>query len=150
MADEVDFSQSVGLWYPAQFLSDYVYAPVPEMHSTIIFLGEIPDLEGITAQDILNAVSGIEFPYFVVDVIGTETFGPDRNVPVLLLDPTNLNVFHVMVEEALDKIGVHSASEFGYRPHVTVSEEIFRAPPSKVFLDKPRLWWGEETFEVEQ
>lgn len=137
---------TAGISYPASFTSDYRIPAVDNMHSTLIFLGP---KEQVNALAVRQAVSRVLLPSAqYVDVIGTDHFGPEKDVPVLLLEPTTLLNTRYLVERDLARIGVRSPSEFGYRPHVSVDDAVLQDPPDRVLLGRPQIWWGEFAFAL--
>lgn len=141
-----EFTTSAGLMFPAAFRRG---VPGPaDLHSTIIFLGNTAEVE-FTKDDVLNALpdmySGV---YFWATVTGLAMFGPDHDTPVLLINAPLLNEVQSRTELALAQVGIHSASEFEYNPHVTVDERTFGNPPRDVILKPAQLWWGSERINL--
>lgn len=138
MADE--FSESIAIVYPAH----WGYTDVQFPHSTILYLGEIPDVD--FGKDILvDTLDSLKLELFMwAEVIGKERFGAEQDVPVLLIEHSKLQPTYELVSSALYDKGISSASEFDYRPHVTVGDGAWENPPTNIMLSPPVVWWGDD------
>lgn len=122
---------------------------IPEGHATIMFLGEVADLD-IEPETVLQSITEIESPG-LVDVVSFEVFGNEEKVWVALLDDEKLFDLRERIAIDLYNIGLESKSDYeDYRPHVTLApyESDDQELPDiyYVALGVPRLWWAGETF----
>lgn len=143
MSDE--YKNTACIVYPAEYPSNKIPPAVSELHSTIIFLGDIDeDLAGISKQRLIDIISDVETNvYQYVNVEGSALFGLEQNIPVLklehseFLEDTNRDVTDALLSE-----GIESPSEFGYSPHVTIDLESYLAGlPEWVLLHPAHLWY---------
>jgi hypothetical protein len=81
-----------------------------------------------------------------------EMFGPEKDIPVVILEHTYLHKYHDFLTSALAKRGIESASEFkDYRPHVTMSENAainYLVPTDPMLLLPVQLWWGGQKIDI--
>lgn len=151
--DTSSFKNTACIVYPAQYPDHFTKPSVEELHSTILFLGDIDeDLGGIEIEPLMDVLSPVECNYLqYVDVKGWDLFGPDQNIPVLKLDQTPvMTEIRERVEFVLACVGIFSPSQFGYSPHVTIDNETFRTQrfPEWVLLRQPQLWYRGERVEI--
>lgn len=140
---------SVGIWYPASFPAGYKHAPVEDMHCTLMYIGETKDVyEKFTPIDIMYSLEEEDFLLIhQVEVVGRTLFGKEYNIPVLLLRETApLMEQRKTVEKCLARYNIDWSKDFAYKPHVTVSEEIYKDPPNMVTLMWPEIWWGDSRY----
>lgn len=139
-----EFDDSACIAYPASW-PDTIKDP----HSTLIYLGEISKLS-YTKEDVLEVMDqeALSAPG-AVEIDEIEMFGPDKDIPVAKLTSLRLKAQRAAIEFGLAEKGIHSTSEFGYNPHVSLTydndvdvEEL--ELPETVTLAPPELWWGDE------
>lgn len=125
-----------------------------DAHCTVIYLGDMEDIN-CTKEDLQNVVNRLKIKApGDVAVNGVDLFGPEKNVLVAKLDPTNLLPIRESFERTLAKINVFNGSEYkDYNPHVTITTDFGGTMlnaiedtqlPSHVKLGEPVLWWGDE------
>lgn len=144
-----EYSNTACIAYPADYPNDRIKPEVEEMHSTIIFLGDIDnDLEGISKQELVDILAPVDTNMFrYVNTTGFELFGPENDIPVVLLkEQDHLIETRESIERVLKAEGIESPSEFGYRPHVTVDMKTYewRNRPPWVLLWPAQLWYGDD------
>lgn len=143
-----DYPDSIGVMWPVDFSPNYPFKPVPKMHITNMYLGEMQDVN-FDKEELIDRLYGIGQTYFWADVVGTERFGPEQDIPVLRVDHTEIYKVHDEVEYALAAVGIQSASSFpDYKPHVTVDDEIWAKPPTRVWVRALMIWWGNERIKL--
>ena len=138
MTTMVDNSDGIAVVYPSNWPEND-----PEAHCTIIYLGKVDEV-AFTEQDVRNAMELMQLGApGEVPVAGPEMFGPDKDIPVVLLEPVPvLTLAKLALEAVLLTFGIENASEFkDYKPHVTVPDHD-REIPTTVTLGEPVLWWG--------
>lgn len=113
----------------------------------MFYLGEIPEIS-FTQQDLFDALnaSNLSAPG-EVSTIGPEMFGPDKDIPVVKLEPTLLlRAQKSTLRYNLRARGIEDASSYAndaYRPHVTLQNPDQKIPES-ITLGAPQVWWGNE------
>lgn len=134
-----DHSQSIAIMYPADWPADD-----PEAHCTLYYLGEAPDIE-FTPDDLLDALDEAQLVApGEVPTAGLELFGPEKDIPVALLDSLLLKLQKKMLSGPLTARGIKDGSSFPqYKPHVTMKNPDTEIPPT-VTLGAPEVWWGGE------
>ena len=109
-------------------------------HVTLVYAGEegAPTMSRYVAEQISSTMARMMIPVMTT-VKSHETFGPaDDYVPVAELEVTAaLSTMRYIVED-------YSASQFGFKPHVTADGAPVRAIGSQVVLDRVALWWAGE------
>jgi 2'-5' RNA ligase len=136
---------TVGLWWPATFAGS---SRVEDPHCTLIYLGKHEESAGEDLRERLrwwlSGESYLSLAPGYVDITGTATFGPsDAPVQVLTLDknPTLEHIHDEVVRGLYEELGIVSASEFGWNPHVTVGEALGDNPlPKAVHLGELEVW----------
>jgi len=151
MSDE--FKKSIAIVMPAQFRESN-----PGSHCTVMYLGEIGDVDFTKAQ-IERVVDRLRDRWdklffsngFHVWNRGYSCFGQERDKLVAIMPADDDRILDIRdhAEHWLGLQDITSASNFDYRPHVTlgVAKDIntMYLPNSQLFtLFKPVLWWGEE------
>jgi 2'-5' RNA ligase len=136
----VDASDGIAIVYPSNWPRD----DTPDPHCTIIYLGKVSKVD-FTKADVEAALGhvSLEAPG-AVRTKGLEMFGPDKDIPVVTLDPGSqvLVLQRIVVEGILGVYGIENASEFkDYKPHVTITNKDIEIPES-VTLGEPVLWWA--------
>lgn len=126
---------------------------IKEVHCTLIYLGEAGKVN--VSRTLVQAATDrlrSQCSPILVPVEGVEVFAGGR-ATVLVLGTTALASYRKFLDRELRRDGIVSASEYAYRPHVTInkhmvsSEPIFPFPgftvPSYVWVDRPTLWWND-------
>lgn len=134
---------TVGIKYPATCptISD-----VEDMHSTIIFLGQVVDFN-FKVSDVLSALISLRLSApGEVSTVGQEMFGAEHDVPVYRISKIGLEVTRRVIEAWLNDAGIYSASEYPYKPHITVKDHNQYRP--EFTLGAPVLWWGGTDFPI--
>lgn len=153
---DTNFDTSVMIAYPYVFPqnSDLPIDQDIDAHSTIMWLGDNYEALGVSKEDIIAALSTIEFEDVgIVDVDELALFGEDKEVLVMLLNSSNLVTNFHRVENVLARIGIQNASEFDYNPHISLNYN-YSGPtvgfdlPTTVGLGQPKLWWGTEVLDI--
>lgn len=139
-------SEHAAVVYPAEFSSHYALEHgIPDLHTTIFNLGKVAELDYIK-EDVVEALTEVDFNMFIwVDIIATERFGPDKDIPVLRVRHDMLQTKFDEVNAVLLGAGIPNGSIFAheeYKPHITVNEEVFASPPKNALLSPAELWWG--------
>ena len=145
-----DFSQSVAVvWHAAWPIG------VLDAHCTVMYLGELDKVEGLAEKrdQVISALKALDFSdvaLYSPHPIGTEMFGPEKDIPVVLLGANALHMARGFVEDALDAIGVENGSAYkDYRPHITVPDtSYFNDLPDYIELFNFSLWWGNERYTL--
>lgn len=126
---------------------------IKDVHCTLMYLGE-SDKVSIRRQPVEAAVERLrgQCSPILVPVEGVEVFG-HGHMTVLILGTTALTSYRQFLERELRRDGIVSASEYAYRPHVTInkhevsSEPVLPWPnyfvPKYVWVDRPTLWWND-------
>lgn len=113
----------------------------PELHCTALFLGRT-DTVDYTEADLDDAISdNSSLVHGWHAVQGLALFGYNLDIPVLTLNPRDLQAEHTWLAAALEVAGIKSSSDYGFNPHVTVARE----PENSlgVHLQAPVIWWGD-------
>lgn len=120
-----------------------------ELHATALFLGNT-DTVDFTKADVEEALGRYLWPAWV-GVTGTDLFGMNKDIPVLLLERRNTMLLaREAIKRKLEKHGIHASTTFAFNPHVTISKEAEHVQeaatfaPVLVHLEAPVLWWGDE------
>jgi len=127
---------------------------IERVHCTLIYLGEegkvhVPKRPVEAAVARLNSqIDGAN-----VRVKGVEVFG-NGHCTVLTLESWLLDSWRRFIDVELRRDGIHSASEWAFKPHITINKHdeskwpIFPwvpfTIPTQVWVDNPVLWWGSE------
>ena len=150
---EDEFKRSIAIVMPAEHRDSN-----PGSHCTVMYLGEIGDVD-FTKSQVELVVEKLRKRWgqlFISNGIhvwnrGYSCFGQERDklVAILPADDERIGDIHDHAEYYLGHRGIKSASNFDYRPHVTlgVAKDIntMYLPNSQLFtLYKPVLWWGDE------
>lgn len=135
------------VWFPSSL-------QIPNVHCTLIYLGE-EDKVRVDKRKVEVAVARLntQIDGANVPVTGVEVFGNGR-MTVLTLDDMTLGSWRKFIDRELRRDGIVSASEWKYRPHITINKHEpsawpiypwapFRIP-EYVWIEKPCLWWGSE------
>lgn len=143
ISNNIKHSNNVCIAYPVEYPKGFQEPKVDDLHSTVMFLGDADeDLGGIEENDLLRVLSVFDTNlYQWVETDCLTRFGTNYDIPVIILRPTSymLMLFQAIEEELLT-INVKSASEFPYRPHVTITNEAL-SMPSRVLLKPAELWY---------
>ena len=122
----------------------------PELHATALFLGTT-DTVDYTMRDLSEAIPDRYLWPAWTNVTGTDQFGTHKDIPVLLLEHTNLlTITRNDILERLERRGINASTTFEFTPHVTIAKEAEHVQdsmafaPSHIHLESPVLWWGEE------
>lgn len=143
-----EFDNTAVIVYPALWHMAYIPPDKDDLHSTVLWLGDVSDAPYGPA-DIIGALRGLDLVrYLWASVSGVEWFGPDNNIPVLRVEHSALQIQYDAITTALAPLGAVSASEFGYSPHVTVDEATTTRYPSKILLGPVELWWKNQVFKI--
>lgn len=143
---------ALGVVMPAHFFRSYL---IPKCHCTLIYLGEHDKHPGVMHQrktvEAAVARLNLQFRELTVPVKGVELFGR-KDKTVLVLDDMVLKSYRKFIDRELARDGIRSASEFAYRPHVTInSHEPSKEPvfpwdnfimPNHIYISAPQLWWA--------
>lgn len=143
---------ALGVVMPAHFFRSYM---IEKCHCTLIYLGEHDK-----AIDVMHKKDKVEAAVYrlnmqssilSVKVKGMELFA-DGHVTVLTLEQDVLNSYRRFLDRELARDGIRSASNWAYRPHVTINKhekrekpllpDFMNAIPDRVYLDMPSLWWA--------
>ena len=140
---------SAGIMFPVTY--PYPRVAHPEAHVTLFYFGEVEEL-AFTPLDILALTTGLNFDAYEhglnIPIIGTDQFGPDHDISVLLVDDGRLRIEHAALALRLADYGIFSGSEFTeYRPHVT--DPFTDNPPDYVTLHSPQLWWRDTRLRLQ-
>ena len=112
-------------------------------HVTIAYLGETKDLSTTIFNEVAKDAASISMltDPFMVKVIGTDIFGDEEKVKVLLLTHTSeLMAIRKLLED-------WEINDRPYVPHATIGpEDSFIETPSPMFLTFNRIavYWGED------
>ena len=140
---------SVGILFPVEF---WQASRIPKVHCTLIYLGESPMLSRKlsiledAAERLGHAMRGPN----VVRVKGLAVYGQGTHT-VMELDDYVLSSYRKFIDKELNRSGIRSASQYAYRPHITINRhtvssepippwDTFQVPP-EVMIDRPRVWW---------
>jgi len=117
----------------------------PELHATALFLGNT-DTVDFTKEEVEEALGRYLWPAWTQSK-GFSLFGANHDIPVLVLEHTNLlTITRDDIKRRLFNRGIRANDQFDFIPHVTVAKEIAGGAyrPSEVHLESPVLWWGDE------
>lgn len=144
-----EFEDTAIIAYPVLWPSGHRDPQIPDVHSTVVFLGDVSNSE-FTKEDVLDAMREFDVNvYRWVDVDGLDWFGPNHDVPVLRISHSGLQGFYERLTEKLAIKGIFSASEFPYSPHVTIDMETATIGwPNHLMLGPVELWWREEKIKI--
>jgi 2'-5' RNA ligase len=136
----------IAVMWPVAYPSGYP-APV-DPHCTVIILGTT-DTVNFTKEEVLEVIRNQRQhnSFLFTKVKELTWFGPDADVPVLLLDHTVLEEFQSNLKRDLAAVGIQDASSYPeYRPHCTITENAARTRnfPDRLMLTPVQLWWGTE------
>lgn len=143
---------ALGVVMPAHFFRSYW---IPKCHCTLIYLGEHDKVPHVMHQrkmvEAAVARLNLQFRELTVPVKGVELFGR-KDKTVLVLEEWVLKSYRRFIDRELAREGIRSASEFAYRPHITINSHepsdkpVFPWPnfvvPSHVYISAPELWWA--------
>lgn len=143
-----DFSSSAVIVWPVVYPTDML--PPEEPHCTVIYLGDVANLD---KQAVIDAINETEYDVFLwVQPMDVEYFGPEQDIPVLRVAHPYLYKYNDFITSSLAKRGIESASQFTeYKPHVTISPEAVAngvIPTDPLLLLPVQLWWGDEKIDV--
>ena len=169
-ADALDFSRSIMVAFylrdeDAQALAlpdgalpeGSELLPPGELHVTLAYLGEIPDIATEFSQAALRLADFADWRVVVTaDVAGVGRFvNPETGLDAvfLLLDGEGLHQFRAGVAEVLEwDLGLEVPRRWGYIPHVTLgyapsTAEVQLSPPTPrtLVFDRLALSWGDQT-----
>lgn len=147
-----EFNNTACIVYPAEYPSHRVQPKKDNLHSTALFLGDIDeDLGGITKEELVSLLSPVDTNIVqYANTVGWDLFGQDKNIPVVKLALTSfLSSLRQDFEDVLMSVGIESASEFEYSPHVTVDLATYLTNnlPRWVML-KPAVLWYRDDWET--
>lgn len=93
-----------------------------KMHVTIIFLGDVAELDMQAVQRVAAAVAR-KFPPLTGIIGGVGVFAAgDEGYPLIALPSVKrLSALRTRSEDALANVGIKSPSEFGWVPHLTLA-----------------------------
>lgn len=135
--------------WPVAFEYD-LGADIYQPHCTVLFF---PDVTKASKSDMLDALGHIAkvsyiHGYQIVEVDGGGAFGPDKNVPVLLLkrngnlwNDTLTKAYRILNAAATGVSGAVADDTYEFNPHVTATLPLVINPPSRVILLPMELWW---------
>lgn len=134
--------------WPAIYSTNH---PADEPHCTVAYLGDVTTI-GKTKEQVASIIRnmGGSDVYYNAKVTGTDQFGADGSVPVLLLDSSSLWWYRQALVTRLGIYGVNVDKTFDFIPHVTMSEleARFDNHPYQVMLGPVELWWGKEHIKI--
>jgi 2'-5' RNA ligase len=147
--DTAQFKNTACIVYPVEYPDDCVEPNLDDLHSTIIFLGDVDeDLGGRDIDYLLHHLSYIDNNYYqYVNTLDWALYGPDKNIPVVKLELSDtMEQIHHQIEVTLASVGIVSPSEFDYSPHVTVTTHAYENKqfPDWVLLKPAELWYQGE------
>jgi len=135
-----------------------VYFPgalyIADPHCTLLYLGEFGkvDVDRHIVEEATSRLRGQCRPC-TVDVKGLEVFGHGACTVLTLADLT-LKSYRDFLAKELARDGIRSASEYGFRPHVTINKHTVSSEPilpwdgfevpKRVWIDRPTVWWNGE------
>jgi 2'-5' RNA ligase len=169
-ASALDFSQSImvafylrdedalALALPADAMpKGGAVLPADELHVTLAYLGEIPDVETEFNWAAQRLADFAESRVIVTaEVAGTGRFANAEaglDAVFLLLDGEGLHLFRAGVAEVLEwDLGLEVPRRWGYIPHVTLgyapsTADVQLSSPARrsLVFDRMALSWGEQT-----
>ena len=115
-----------------------------ESHATALFLGNT-DTVDFTKEEVEETLGRYLWPAWT-ETKGFDSFGLNKDIPVLLLEHTNLlTITRNDILERLERRGINASTTFDFTPHVTIAKETVQDYyPSQIHLESPALWWGDE------
>lgn len=136
-----------------------VYPVVPERpewrpsepHCTIIYFGEVKDLN-FTKDEVIECIrETYHSVYLWARVTGLDWFGLEKNVPVLTVEHDYLQTYHDSLVACLAARGIKWDETFAYKPHVSITNEaaLDNQYPSTLLLTPVELWWGGEHIRID-
>ncbi len=109
-------------------------------HTTLVYVGEIPDLHEGTQNELIKAAHTMAwtFPQLTLNVLYTEVFGTEHKVDVLVLDETTQLM---AMYNALQK---WDGGNYDYHPHATIGPEgsATGPVPETLTFDRILVSWG--------
>lgn len=127
---------------------------IQRVHCTLIYLGE-EEKVFVPKRPVEAAVARLNTQVMgtYARVTGVEVYG-QGHCTVLTLEDTALGSWRKWIERELRRDGICSASEYAYKPHITINKHEksdwpvypwvpFKVPES-VWVDNPVLWWGSD------
>lgn len=93
-----------------------------KMHVTVVFLGEVAELDMQALQRVAAAVAR-KFPPLagIIGGVGMFAAGDDGYPLIALPSVKRLSALRTRSEDALANVGIKSPSEFGWVPHLTLA-----------------------------
>jgi hypothetical protein len=148
---EEEYKDSAWLGWPVEWLdgpaTNTGYRPgVPNPHVTCLYFPNVVNLRKQTLMDILKEA---QFPrrYRVVDTGDPAAFGPEKDIPVLLLKAdwyTDFMSVHRKLSDVLRDSDFKYAVNFQYNPHLTVDLPTMLRPPEQILIRPLELWWRDD------
>lgn len=141
---------SIGVLMPVFFIGSRL---IEDPHCTLIYLGEFGKVkvDRSKLEQAVNRLRGQCQP-INVSVTGVEVFGNGTSTVLTLAERTLLS-YRTFLEKELAHDNIRSASQWAYRPHVTIAtHEPSKTPlipegltiPQQVWIDRPQVWWNGE------
>lgn len=144
-------------------LGGYNLVAPADMHMTLVYLGEIADLEaqGITQEKVLgvlNDLGGVLKPVQgVISGTGrfTNTHLEDKDAIVLLVDSPQLPDVRMVVTNELTAQSIPYAQNHGFTPHITLlyvgkgDAAHYLPPVAEIVFSRITLAWGDVKTDVE-
>lgn len=142
---------AIGIVMPVNFLNS---GRIKDCHCTLIYLGEFGH-GNVNRSHVEEACARLRSQCnpAMVNVTGVEVFGQGHATVLTLADRT-LKSYRKFIEKELARVGIQSASQYSYNPHITINKhETSSQPilpwdkfimPSHVWIDRPVVWWGSE------
>lgn len=125
---------------------------IPKIHCTLIYLGEQDEVQ-INRTVLDSAVERLRSQVrpITIPVTGLAVYGHGK-CTVMELESRTLKSYRDFLESELRRDGIVSASQYAYRPHVTIAKHDpatepqvpwpkFEVPPF-VWVDRPVVWWN--------
>src|SRR5690348_7511886 len=108
---------AIGVVMPVFFKGSVL---IPKVHCTLIYLGEQDEVH-ISRTILDNAVNRLRSQVnpTMVAVKGLAVYGHGK-CTVMELDDRTLKSYRAFLDRELARDGIRSASEYAYRPHVTI------------------------------
>ena len=142
LENEGRYDESIAIVYPVSWPSGTENIPNP--HSTIIYLGQVPEVD-FTRADVKAAMDEFIWDESLEVALGpTAKFGENEETLVIKLLGEMLYENRRLLEEELNKRGIYDASEYDYAPHITIEPLMMSKVPLTTRLGKPRIWWGSQ------
>lgn len=126
---------------------------IEKVHCTLIYLGD-SETHIVPRRPVEAAVARLNTQVngTYARVTGVEVYGKGH-CTVLTLEDTALASWRKWLEKELRRDGICSASEYAYKPHITINKhEESKWPiypwvpfqiPQAVWVDQPTLWWSD-------